>query len=175
MTPRRDHCATINCLKCVEVERLSKCLSVVYTVMRTPSSMLSDRDYLYLQFTGNQEIDGELVSTVISCSVHRGDCPSIEGLVRADINFEGYFVRRGVGAAAAVGSSKCVDTSSRNMSDSLNEDLGCTVTYLASSTLKGWLPSFFSSQVSPSPANILTVVAESLFMVADADNSSVIL
>ena len=29
-----------DCLKCVEVERLSKCLSVVYTVMRTPSSML---------------------------------------------------------------------------------------------------------------------------------------
>ena len=95
--------------------------------------------------------------------------------MRADINFEGYFVQRGVSDAAAVGGSKSEETLSRNMSESLNEDLGCTVTYLASSSLKGWLPSFFSSQVSPSPAVILTAVAESLFTVSDADNSSVIL
>ena len=54
------------------------------------------------------------------------------------------------------------------------EDLGCTVTYLASSDLKGWLPSFVANQVATSQAAVLAAVAESLFTVADADDSLVL-
>jgi hypothetical protein len=163
-----------DCLQCVVVERLSASLSVLYTVMRTPSPMLSDRDYLYLRYTGCQEIDGQPVYVVISCSVHRGDCPAVKGLVRGDIHFEGYYVQRGSGGIGGGNGGRGTATAMRRSSGASGEDLGCTVTYLASSDLKGWLPSFVANQVATSQAAVLAAVAESLFTVADADDSLVL-
>ena len=57
-----------DCLRCMEVEKLSPSCSIVYSVMRTPSAVLSDRDYLCLRFAGPDEIDDARRTEELRCN-----------------------------------------------------------------------------------------------------------
>ena len=146
------------CLKCYEIERLSNVQSIMYTIMRSSSSMLYDRDYVYLTQADREKVGGEKIFTLISCSIHREDCPAVKGLVRGHIHFEGYLVQSVNDVDSYIGS----------------EDLGCTVTYIASSDLKGWVPTFVANQVATPHKSILGAVMESIFTIEDADHSVVL-
>ena len=130
------------CIRCREVERINPSCSVLHSIVRTPSSVLSDRDFVHLQSHGPDVINGHKhVHTLVSTSISRTDCKPIKGLVRGIIDFEGFVIE-----------------------EDDDDPLGCVATHIKSMDPKGWIPNLFvRSMFSDRQTSILTSVAESLF------------
>ena len=136
------------CLQCHEVERISPSCSVLHSVVKTPSVVVSNRDYVYLQSHGPDVLDdGEdgpghkRMYVVVSTSIERPDCYPIKGLVRGSIDFEGFVIEEQEG-----------------------DPLACIATHIVSIDHKGWIPSMFTrALLVDRQTSVLNSVAESLF------------
>ena len=135
-----------SCLQCREVERISPSCSILHSVVRTPSAMVSNRDYVFLQSHGPDVIDDgrnghKRMYVVVSTSIERSDCYPIKGLVRGNIDFEGFIIEEQEG-----------------------DSLACVATHIVSIDHKGWIPSVFvRSLLADRQTSVLNSVADSLF------------
>jgi hypothetical protein len=108
--------------------------------------MVSNRDYVFLQSHGPDVIDDgrtghKRMYVVVSTSIERSDCYPIKGLVRGNIDFEGFIIEEQEG-----------------------DSLACVATHIVSIDHKGWIPSVFvRSLLADRQTSVLNSVADSLF------------
>jgi hypothetical protein len=136
-----------SCLQCHEVERISPSCSILHSVTKTASAVVSNRDYVYLQSHGPDVINvgkshqSKRVYVVVSTSVERPDCYPIKGLVRGNIDFEGFIVE-----------------------EQEDDPLACVATHIISIDHKGWIPTMFArSFMADRQPSVLCSIAETLF------------